>query len=69
MKDSLVSKSWRFTQGDVRAIDLLKGKGYSFPADTQIGVLRKALHEAWSQTFPGKPYPSGDGDDNGLDQD
>lgn len=57
-----IPKSFRLTKAEQRAIERLAMAGYvmepnSLKGMTEVGVIRKALRDAWETKFPNEPFP------------
>lgn len=59
-----VATTLKLYPAEKRAFDLLVQAGYSFPADSMVGVVRKMLRKTWEEEFPGVPFPEEKGEQN-----
>lgn len=60
-----IPKSFRLTKAEQKAIEKLAMAGYvmepnSLKGITEVGVIRKALRDAWEKKFPNEPFPKDD---------
>jgi len=52
-----VRKNFMVTPAEDKALAELVRAGYPFPAESEVGALRKMIRQAWKDTFPGIPFP------------
>lgn len=52
-----VRKQFELTPAEDQALAHLIAAGYPFPAESEVGVIRKMLRDVWNLVFPDKPFP------------
>lgn len=52
-----IASTIKLTPSEWEAFDILVREGYSFPADSRVGAIRKMLRKTWEEQFPETPFP------------